>query len=67
MILKISVTKCALKLVFFHANKNEKDSDEFWRTYRIDFESQILALFDTFPLKTNPQNPIISFGYNVDF
>ena len=34
--------KCTPKLIFFNEKKIEKDSDDF------DFQSQILALFDTF-------------------
>ena len=34
--------KYAPKLIFFNEKKIEKDSDDF------DFQSQILALFDTF-------------------
>ena len=41
--------KCAPKLVFFNEKKIEKDLTDFW-TWKIDFESQILALSDTFPL-----------------
>ena len=41
--------KYAPKLVFFNEKKIEKDSYDFWHR-KIDFASQILALFDTFPL-----------------
>ena len=44
--------KCAPKLVFFNENKIEKYSDGFWNR-KIDFESQILALFDSSPLIQN--------------
>ena len=40
--------KLAPKFVFFSMEKNQKDSDDFGQ---IDFESQILALFDTSPLR----------------
>jgi hypothetical protein len=39
---------CSLILIF----QWQKNSERFWwiLTQKIDFESQILALFDTFPL-----------------
>ena len=42
--------KCATKLVSLDEKKNEKDYNDFL-TLKIEFESQILTLFETFPLK----------------
>ena len=43
--------------------KNQKDSVDFL-CRKIDFDSQILALFETSPLYTNSQNSMISFAYS---
>ena len=52
VILKFMLSKkCAPKLMSFNQKeKNEKDYNDFL-TLKIEFESQILTLFETFPLK----------------
>ena len=41
--------KCASKLLSIKEKKIEKDSDDFWH-WKFDFESQMLAIFETFSL-----------------
>ena len=61
----MSITKNVfLNWYFFNEQKIEKDSDDFF-IQKIDFESEILALFETSP-NTNSQNSIIFFRY-LDF
>ena len=45
-------------------SENNIFSWKWFLTHKIDFESQILALFDTSPY-TNSQNPIVSFLPNL--
>ena len=55
---KVNNKKCASKLIFFIEKKLRKIPMIF--DIKIDFESQIFALFDSSPLI---QNSIIYFGY----
>ena len=48
VIKNVNNKKCAPELIFLMKKKIEKDLDHFL-TWKIDFESQILALFDTSP------------------